>query len=130
MPDREPAPDGTSDPNFVLVRINAIHEDNWPEYEAQGFVPLKPIDRPDPDPTAFGELDITRSVHGDANIYTGDAWDEQAGRPLRHKPGGTMYLRMEAEEDPTVSAEMRKWYRERYERRLREDQARGGPASS
>jgi hypothetical protein len=130
MPDKEPAPSKASDPNFVLPRFNAIHEGNWAEYEAQGFVPFEPIDRPDP--PVSDELASTQDFYGKANVYTGDAWDVQAGRPLRHKPGATVYVRIEAGEERTaeVAAEMRRIYREEYEHRLREDQSSGGPASS
>jgi hypothetical protein len=127
MPDREPAPSDEYEPNFVFAHINAIHEDNWAEYEAQGIVPLKPIGRPDL-PTADG-LAPTQNVYGRANVYTGDAWDEKEDRPLRHKPGGTVYVRIEAGEDPAGAAILRKIYREEYGQRARDYQARGGPAS-
>ena len=71
-------------PNFDVLRRDVIHEENWPEYEAQGFDPVGDLHE--------RRLDMMRNVFGAEHVYTGDTWDEEAGRPLRHKPGGSIYI--------------------------------------
>lgn len=68
------------EPDFVLPRHDVIHEDNWLEYEARGFFPVQaPLD------IAPDEFFSTE------HVYTGHAFDYEAGRPLRHKPGVGVY---------------------------------------
>src|ERR1700730_5410459 len=74
-----PQPDQGSD--FVLPRHGAIREDNWPEYESKG---LRPI--------ADNDLQWAQLHYGTEHVYTGDPWDWDAGRPLRHKPGTHIYV--------------------------------------
>jgi hypothetical protein len=74
------------EPNFVMPRHDAIREDNWPEYEAKGFAPTS------------GSLYFAQTLAGVGNVYTGDKYDEKTGRPLRHKPGKTIYLSPEGVE--------------------------------
>ena len=68
------------EPDFVLPRHDVIHEDNWLEYEARGFFPV-PI----------AALDLAQEFFSTEHIYTGHAFDYEAGRPLRHKPGVGVY---------------------------------------
>lgn len=68
--------------DFELPRYNAIHEDNWAEFEARGFQPVSSED----------SIGIQQMMYGVANIYTGDMWDQDAKRPLRHKPGVGHYV--------------------------------------
>lgn len=69
------------EPDFVLPQHDAISEDNWAEYEARGFG------------IAVGyDLAAAQRHFGVEHVYTGEAYDWQAGRPLRHKPGSTIYV--------------------------------------
>ena len=67
-------------PDFELPRQGAIREDNWAKYEARGF-------RTVPEP-----FDGAQMFYGIPNVYSGDAYDHEAGRPLRHKPGTSVYV--------------------------------------
>jgi hypothetical protein len=67
------------EPDFVLPRHDVVHEDNWSEYEARGFVPVA------------AALDDAQECFSTEHIYTGHAFDYEAGRPLRHKPGVGVY---------------------------------------
>lgn len=67
-------------PDWELPKHDAITEANWAEYEAQGFVPVPE------------RLSGAQNHYGAENVYTGDEWDADAGRPLRHKPGKTVYV--------------------------------------
>jgi hypothetical protein len=67
------------EPNFVLPNHDVIHEDNWEEFRAKGFVPTG------------APTDIAAEIVGIQNVYTGDAWDNEAVRPLRHKAGKGEY---------------------------------------
>lgn len=57
-----------------------IREDNWFDYQARGFFRLR-----------SGTREELEAWLGVENVYPGDAWDEEAGRPLRHKPGTSYY---------------------------------------
>jgi hypothetical protein len=99
MADGEKAP---HQPNFVIKNFGTIREDNWGEYKARGF---RFIGDGDEDPTRAGKLGHARMYYGDEHVYTGDAWDETEARPLRHKPGISLYadpeglaIKAEAEE--------------------------------
>jgi hypothetical protein len=59
---------------------HVIREDNWFEYQTRGFSPVRRCTRKEAE-TFFGA----------DNVYPGDAWDSEADRPLRHKPGTTYY---------------------------------------
>ena len=59
---------------------HVIREDNWPEYEAQHFWD-----------TTIPDREAADIWLGAENVYVGDAWDEDAGKPLRHKPGFSLY---------------------------------------
>ncbi len=106
-----------STPNFEMPHHDAIHEDNWPEYEARGFEPIPDV--------SMSSLQGMRNIYGAHNVYTGDAYDGDAGRPLRHKPGGGLYT---SPEGLKHAAEMRRKHAES-ERRHR-DQSGSGPAAS
>jgi hypothetical protein len=86
------------EPDFVLPHIGAIREDNWAEYEAKGFG------------IAIGyDLAAAQRQFGIEHVYTGDAYDWQQGRALRHKPGMTIYV------DPeglAISAEKKRQHEE------------------
>lgn len=81
-------------PNFVLPRYDAITEENWSEHQAQGFVPV------------VESLKFAQAYYGTENVYTGNKWDADAGKPLRHKPGKTVYVSpaglKRAAEDPVA----------------------------
>jgi hypothetical protein len=85
MPDQQEAVDGSPEhtPDFDLLHYDVIHEDNWAEYQAKGYEPIGDF--------YPKRLDMMRNVFGAHNLYTGDAWDYDEGRPLRHKPGSSIY---------------------------------------
>lgn len=82
MTTEQTRPDSGSEhtPDWELPKHNAITEANWAEYEAQGFVPVPE------------RLSHAQNHYGAENVYTGDEWDADAGKPLRHKPGKTVYV--------------------------------------
>lgn len=83
------------DPNFVLSHRDAIHEDNWPEYEVQGFfwaLGIPPTDEPRQDHATMLFLNLAQEIYGVENVYTGDAWSVADSRPLHHKPGMGIYV--------------------------------------
>lgn len=78
-------------PDWVQGHQGAVHEGNWAEFEAKGFRPLSPVfDYP-------GGLESAQSIYGTEHVYTGDRYDRAAGRPLRHKPGTSIYIDPEGE---------------------------------
>ncbi len=89
MPDTEARPnqEPTHEPNFELPRHGVIREDNWAEYQARGF---EAVDHA-AEPTSTIELRFSQTIYGVEHVYTGDAWDEAEGRPLRLKPGVGIY---------------------------------------
>ncbi len=80
-PDSPTPPDAEHAPNFELPRHGAIHEDNWVEYEAMGFTPI-----------VGGDMDFAQTVYGPEHVYSGDKFSWVEGRPLRHKPGTSIYV--------------------------------------
>jgi hypothetical protein len=113
-------PDST--PNFELPRHGAIREDNWPEYEARGFQPIMNSDG------SLVSIGVIQDSYGTAHVYTGDAYDGETGRPLRHKPGTGLYTDPEGVK---FSAEHERaweeWHRQREERQRQSD---GGAGTS
>lgn len=78
-----------SEPNFTLAHRDAVREDNWTEYEAAGIrVERQVVSDSDFD----HEYDRAQTYYGFENVYSGDAFDEKEGRPLRHKPGRGIYV--------------------------------------
>lgn len=73
--------------DFELPRHGVIREDNWAEYKARGFQPLWNTDQTSPNSDDFAQ-----SLYGIAHVFTGDAYDDEAGKPLRHKPGIGIYV--------------------------------------
>jgi hypothetical protein len=124
MPDEQASSNQTDhEPDFELARRNAIRENNWPEYEARGF---QPVPGDGADPTV---LDLQQSYYGVENVYTGHAYDADAGRPLQHKPGVGIYV--DPEGLAIAEEKERKWTEQ--SARWREDdgfQSEGGPAAS
>lgn len=104
-------------PDFEMPHYDAVHEDNWAEYQAKGFEPVSGVE--------IEHLDAMRNIYGRHNLYTGDAYDDEAGRPLRHKPGASIYV---SPEGLRHADEMRREHRE-YQHRLQEE-SDGGPAAS
>jgi hypothetical protein len=106
----EHATDREEDPE----RDNVIHEDNWFEYEVLGFFPI-----------LRGTREEVEEYFGPHNVYTGDTWDREAGRPLRHKPGGSMYSNNDGRDYA-----FEQWRLAREAERHRQESSSGGPASS
>lgn len=117
-----PADEPEHTPDFELPRHGVIREDNWPTYQARGF---RPLWNDDSSTLSDG---FAQSLYGTAHVYTGDAYDEEEQRPLRHKPGVGIYS------DPdgvTFHAEQQRksdeYWRDREERQRESD---GGPGSN
>jgi hypothetical protein len=107
------------EPNFTLPRHGVIREDNWAEYEAQGFRPV-----PEDEKSAG-------NYYGVANVYTGDAYDWDAERPLRHKPGVGVYTNAAGLEHSQAS--VAKWdelHMQLRAREVRRRQSEGSPGNS
>jgi hypothetical protein len=103
---------------------HVIREDNWPEYEARGFFHL-----------ARGTYEEAQASLGAANVYIGDAWDDEAGRPLRHKPGTSFYSNDDGvdyafELWQGSKAEVEAGWRRRSQERTHQEPPSSGPASS
>jgi hypothetical protein len=100
-------------PDFERPNLGAIREDNWAEYEVQGFRPIAE------------DLSSAQLLYGTENVFTGDAYDYDARRPLRHKPGTYVYV---SPEGFKLAAEKhRKWAEAD---RQRQTQSGEGPAAS
>jgi hypothetical protein len=82
-------PASESEPNFSLAHRDAVREDSWAEYEAAG---IKVEKRVVSDSNFDDEYDRAQTYYGVENVYSGDAFDEKEGRPLRHKPGRGIYV--------------------------------------
>jgi hypothetical protein len=106
--------DTNHSPDFELPRHDAIHEDNWAEYQAQGFLPVPE------------DLKSTQNICGIENVFTGDSYDYDTGRPLRHKPGSTVYV------SPAGLKRREAWFIEHREllRSVAQDSPDGGPTAS
>lgn len=108
--------------NFELPNHGAIREENWAEYEAQGF---RPITNVDSDRLPL-HLRVAQGHYGTAHVYTGDAYDHETGRPLRHKPGTGLYVDADG---LIIGAENMRAARERNRQDdARQAQSEGGPA--
>jgi hypothetical protein len=83
-------PDG-SGPEFVLPHRKAVTEANWAEWEAKGVRPLPPFEAVI-DANLAGDFDAAQGLAGIENVWTGDAFDLEAGRPLADKPGTGIYV--------------------------------------
>jgi hypothetical protein len=84
---------GEYEPNFVLSHRDAVREDNWEGFAARGFklyLTADPTDMSDQEFRYY--LASAEATHGAANVYTGDCYDPDAGRPLRHKQGRSIYI--------------------------------------
>lgn len=105
-------------PDFTFPNHDVIHESNWPEYQAKGFQPV-------PEPLKWAQ-----SLYGTEHVYTGDAYDYNEGRPLRHKPG--MYVYVDPEGLAIGQEKARLWREERRREGSVEgpDQSAGGPEAS
>jgi hypothetical protein len=69
-------PDEQTDyqPDFELPNRDVVREDNWETYSAKGFVYVPE------------GVNLAQSMFGVPNVLTGDEYDFDAERPLRHKP--------------------------------------------
>ena len=77
---------------FILPNLEAVHEDNWQELAAQGVTVLESCIS-DNDLPVY--LQFCQATWGTPNVLTGDAFDEDAQRPLRLRPGHGLYVRPE-----------------------------------
>jgi hypothetical protein len=75
--------------DWVGEHWDVVHEDNWPEWSSRGIIRVD---------IGNGNLDIAWHYYGVAELYTGDGWDEAAGRPTRDKPREGIYATARAHE--------------------------------
>jgi hypothetical protein len=120
MADNEKGAGDHSDytPDFELPYRDVVHEDNWSEFEAKGLEPIGD--------DIESRADAMRKIFGTHHVYTGDAWDEDAGRPLGNKPGGSVYVSAEGRKHAVETSRRQKI---EYERRL-QAQSTDDPAAS
>lgn len=116
----QPQPDRSEgEQSFVMPRHGVIREDNWAEYEAQGFQAV-------PEPLGFAQ-----HIYGTPNVYTGDEYDWDAERPLHHKPGVGVYTNPAGFEHAEAwVADWDKWHMQRRAREVRKRQSEGSPGNS
>jgi hypothetical protein len=78
-------------PNFVFGGNRVVSEENWAQYQAEGVVSI--IDALDEGDLEQFRATLAKEVEGIGveNLLLGDAFDRDAGRPLRHKPGVGVY---------------------------------------
>ena len=97
--------------NFLAAHSNVITPETWPEYEAEGLVPIN----------GLVEFFRARHIHYSPWIlYTGCAWDERTRQLLPDDPSG-MYTDVEGLQH---MAEMRRKHAE-WERRFRAESGGG-----
>lgn len=85
-------------PDFVFGGNRKISEENWLEYEAQGARNVIESIPEEDEEALRKELEWGRRYYGAENILLGDAFDADAGRPLRLKPGIGIYVTAEGGE--------------------------------
>lgn len=113
---------------LVFPNRDAVREDNWEEYKSKGFGVLWPsIDRDD-----YGERVVTYAQweFGTGNVYTGDSYDDEAGRPLRHKPGMGIYVSPEGVEYHDARRAQRLKYEDARRAQRQAQSSSDDPASS
>lgn len=88
----EGIPNAEDGPDFVFGGKRVISEDNWAEYEAQGVENVVEAVPEDDIDMLRDELAEKGSLYGVGNLLLGDAFDVDAGGPLRHKPGIGIYI--------------------------------------
>ncbi len=115
-------PEAESEPNFELPNRGAISEDNWEEYKALGFDVLHSAVSEE---ALAGKLQTSEGTYGATNVFTGDAFDEDADRPLRHKPGVGVYISPAGEEFSRQQDEEWRAYRDK----ATQEQDDTGPAA-
>jgi hypothetical protein len=86
----EDGQEGKYEPDFVLPNRDAVNEANWSEYQAKGFAVVSASVPDEVDVERY--LTLVQGEYGVANVYTGEAFDRESGRPLRHKPGIGIYV--------------------------------------
>ncbi len=117
--DRETPTDSSGyTPDFELPRHDAIHENNWPEYEARGFRPVEDVDVDD-----VRVLKHAQATYGVEHVYTGDAFGYAEHRPLHDKPGKSIYVTPEGRK--LAAERAREW-----QARLRKEREHEKPSES
>jgi hypothetical protein len=99
-------------PNFILPRHGVITQDNWPIFAAMGFIPLP----------EWSSLNLVQALCGVEHVYTGDAYDREAGRPSHDKPGICIYADAEGSDigaDKLGGSELPAEWPRAWEKRLR-----------
>jgi hypothetical protein len=105
---KEPEPDT----GFDIASAERVGEDNWESLRAEGFrahttLSQEQMDRLDRIPTSRSPVYLLMKQFGINHVLTGDAFDLESDRPLRHMPGMTIYVRGEPIADPSQSGKAR-----------------------
>jgi hypothetical protein len=93
MAEQPPSPE--NEPNFVFGGARVISEANWSEYEAQGVRNVVDAIPPEDENALRDELERKGRSYGTGNLLLGDAFDQEASRPLHLKPGIGVYVTAE-----------------------------------
>lgn len=88
------SPGREHEPNFTMPNRDIIREDNWEEYADQGFIARWGVWATDRE--LLSALMAAESRHGAQNVFTGEAFDLDEGRPLRNQPGKSVYIHPDA----------------------------------
>ncbi len=83
--------EGGYEPDFIFGGARIVSEANWAELQQQGVRNLVEAIPDDDDDALRDELKWKGLFYGGANLLLGDAFDKDAGRPLRNKPGLGLY---------------------------------------
>lgn len=85
------SPGAEDGPNFVFGGKRVVSEENWAQYQAEGVVNI--VDSLDEGEVQKFRESLAREAEGigPENLLLGDAYDREAGRPLRYKPGVGVY---------------------------------------
>lgn len=85
-------------PNFVFGGNRVVSEENWAEYETQGVRNIVAAISEDDEAALRKALSADARLYLPENLLLGDAFDAEAGRPLRLKPGIGVYVTAEGQE--------------------------------
>jgi len=83
------------EPNFLFGGQRVVSEANWEELKARGVRNIVPVIPEDDDKALRERLEESGRAYGVEHLLLGDAYDGEAGRPLRLKPGLGLYATAE-----------------------------------
>jgi hypothetical protein len=77
-------------------------EGNWEWMRAEGFRPHETLSPEEAEHQHRKRASMLMEQFGLDNVREGDVYDAESDRPLRHKPGMTIYVRDEPSADPSA----------------------------